>query len=67
MLDVLWIAASGVAYARENRCLEGPDEFLFEFWIAPHPCDDQPYVAELDIVGAGWRTTQFDGSGEGDG
>lgn len=65
MIDALWIAVSGTAYARENRTLERADEFIFEFWIAPHPCDDEPYVADLQIVGSGWRTTaQIDGEVE---
>jgi hypothetical protein len=58
MIDALWLAVSGVEYARTVGNLFGPDEFVFEFYIDRHPCDDQPYIADLQVVGSGWRITE---------
>jgi len=63
MIDALWIAASGVEYAHSVMNLERPDEYVIEFIIDRHPCDGQPYIPWVDVIGVGWCTTaQLDGA-----
>jgi len=64
--DALALAASFVDYATGHG-KNGPVHRLgFEFKIARHPCDDEPYLADVKIVSWGWNPAQIDGSGAGD-
>ena len=62
MIDALWIAASGVSYALTDDYLRlhNPSSVELGWAIDAHPCDDQPYVADIRIV-----TAQHDGRGDG--
>ena len=55
MIDILWIAVSGVSYGQSEG--DEFDSWTLDYIIDTHPCDDLPYVADIRP----WPTAHIDG------